>query len=81
MRNHPQHDPTIDRIAGCVSKGMLCAPLVTDAGTCVGVLQLINKHKRHEDDCTETAAFSDSDCGVFEHFAMLVTAAVANGER
>jgi len=81
VKSHPKFLPTMDRLTGVTSQCMLVAPLVTEDGECLGVLQLINKRPLHDEDCNESSAFSEGDCDVFEHYTVLATASIQNGER
>ena len=50
VKSHPRFEPDVDRLTGTHSRCMLCAPLLTAEGGCLGVMQLINKVPSHDDD-------------------------------
>ncbi len=70
------HNAKYDKDAGYLSKSMLAIPLVTNMGSCLGVLQIINKM----DDKGEIIPFNDEDEQLVEHFANNVVIALEKAQ-
>jgi HD-GYP domain-containing protein (c-di-GMP phosphodiesterase class II) len=70
------HNAKYDKDAGYISKSMLAIPLVTNMGTCLGVLQIINKM----DESGEIIPFTEEDEQLVAHFANNVVIALEKAQ-
>ncbi len=50
MSKEAKHDPTVGRKIGYLTHNMVTVPLKTTEGTCIGVMQVLNKHEGQFDD-------------------------------
>jgi HD-GYP domain-containing protein (c-di-GMP phosphodiesterase class II) len=70
------HNTKYDKDAGYISKSMLALPLLDGRGTCLGVLQIINKM----DEAGEYIPFTKEDEQLVEHFANNVVIALEKAQ-
>jgi phosphoserine phosphatase len=71
-RSHPSFNDAVDRATGFVTRQLLAVPLIDDAGTLVGVAQVLNKARG--------GSFDGEDETIARHLALQAAIAIRRAE-